>query len=722
MSRVTEILRELLSVDSLKRHWKAWAFLSLGILFTFISAYYTSKDIAEYLKHSFILESKEVTTRISLRLKAHAQILRNGAAFFESSDGITRDEWKTFIQKSQVESNLPGIQGIGYSLLISSSQLQEHINKIRREGFSNYIIRPEGKREVYTSIVYLEPFTWRNQRAFGYDMFTEPVRRVAMEKARDFDIPALSGKVILVQETEADVQAGCLMYVPVYNQNIPTATIDERRAAIKGWVYSPYRMTDLMSGILGDKLSPDENQIQLEIYDGEEISTKNLLFDSKIDEGEVNYFSEKVVRIKTIEFNGHNWKLKYSKIISQFKGEHSARIYIIMIVGTVASLLVFALFVAFIEMRNRSKQLYELSSIITKSEVKYRNFVENSTVGVFQTKLDGTILFVNNALVNMLGYSSMQELMNEKATFYYKDKARRDELVYRLKTNGKIADFEIEFVTKYGKTIILLMNAILLSDYIDGTLIEITNRKAAEKLLEQKTVQLQKTISEKDKFFSIIAHDLKSPFQGFIGITQMMAENPSDFSATELSNISTEMNSKARNLFKLLKNLLEWARVQQGTIPFEPEIIELRNSIMQDIETVKQFAENKSIQIFNDVNEMHKVIADQNMLYSVCQNLLSNAIKFSYRDGKITLKSEEVKNNFIEVSVIDSGIGMSNEIIEKLFKIEERVGQDGTEGEESTGLGLLLCKEFVEKCGGKIWVESEQGKGSKFSFTLPKAL
>ncbi|MDP3830373.1 MAG: HAMP domain-containing sensor histidine kinase, partial [Ignavibacteriaceae bacterium] len=300
--------------------------------------------------------------------------------------------------------------------------------------------------------------------------------------------------------------------------------------------------------------------------------------------------------------------------------------------------------------------------------------------------------------------------------------AKRIEFTTLLKREGKVEGFEIELLTRLGKHIVFLMNAVLYEDTIDGTIIEITKRKEAEKQLEQKTLQLQKTISEKDKFFSIIAHDLKSPFQGFIGITQMMAERPSDFSIEELSLLSREMNNKARNLFKLLKNLLEWARVQQGVIPFEPEVIGLKLSIIHDIETIKQLAKNKSIEIINDVDELHKVRADQNMINSICQNLLSNAIKFTHRNGKIILTSEEVDNNFIEVSVIDSGIGISLDLLNKLFKIEERVGQDGTDGEESTGLGLLLCKEFVEKNGGKIRVESIEGNGSTFSFTLPKAV
>ena len=165
----------------------------------------------------------------------------------------TRSDWKNFIEFSRFEKNLPGIQGIGFSFIVPKDQLEQHIKRIQAEGFPNYTIFPADDRSVYTSIIYLEPFAGRNLRAFGYDMFWEPTRRKAMELARDNDVAMLSGKVELVQETNVDVQVGTLMYVPVYKYGLPTNTIEQRRVAILGWVYSPYRMNDLMQGILDRK-------------------------------------------------------------------------------------------------------------------------------------------------------------------------------------------------------------------------------------------------------------------------------------------------------------------------------------------------------------------------------------------------------------------------------------------------------------------------------------
>jgi len=238
-----------------------------------------------------------------------------------------------------------------------------------------------------------------------------------------------------------------------------------------------------------------------------------------------------------------------------------------------------------------------------------------------------------------------------------------------------------------------------------------------ENLVEMRTLELTKLNLEKDKFFSIISHDLKSPFQGFLGITKAMAENASSFSVEELEKFGSEMYKTAKNLFTLLKNLLEWAQMQNGAMKYEPKEISLAGSITENVTILKKRSEQKGISIRSAVPENLSVYADEQMLNSVLLNLISNAIKFTREDGKITINAKAV-DEMIEIAVNDTGVGMPNKTMEKLFKLGEKVGSKGTEGELSTGLGLLLCKEFVEKHGGKIWAESEVGKGSTFYFTL----
>jgi len=249
---------------------------------------------------------------------------------------------------------------------------------------------------------------------------------------------------------------------------------------------------------------------------------------------------------------------------------------------------------------------------------------------------------------------------------------------------------------------------------------DITERKWVEEEVKLINQQLLTLNSEKDKFFSIIAHDLKGPFQGFLGLTQTLAEEATNYTAEELSEIGKEMYKSANRLFKLIRNLLEWAQMQKGSINFEPKEISLNEMAADNVEIIKMRSSNKSITVINNVTGRFQAYADENMINSVLHNLLSNAIKFTHRDGTVTISANNTLDQMVQISVNDNGVGIRKSIMDKLFKVGERTGSVGTEGEASTGLGLLLCKEFVEKNSGRIWVESEEGKGSIFCFTLPK--
>ncbi len=238
-----------------------------------------------------------------------------------------------------------------------------------------------------------------------------------------------------------------------------------------------------------------------------------------------------------------------------------------------------------------------------------------------------------------------------------------------------------------------------------------------DKLVEK----LEQLNTEKDKFFAIIAHDLRSPFQSFLGITEVLIKDAGKYSREEIAEFSKDLNSKANNLYKLLKNLLEWARMQQGAVFFDPRYLDLNEIIKSNIERLKPNADMKNVVILYGKGGNFIIKADENMVNSILQNLISNAIKFSIPGGKVEIKTNKLADTGrIEIIVIDSGIGMDENLAESLFKVGKRINRKGTAGEESTGLGLLICKEFVEKHKGTIKVKSEEGRGSIFSFTLPE--
>jgi len=259
-----------------------------------------------------------------------------------------------------------------------------------------------------------------------------------------------------------------------------------------------------------------------------------------------------------------------------------------------------------------------------------------------------------------------------------------------------------------------------------GTARDVTLTKRLEnektnalELLRKSEVNLLKMNAEKDKFFSIIAHDLRSPFSGFLGLTEIMAEDLASLTMEEIQDISLSMKKSAINLFRLLENLLHWARMQQGLIPFKKELIVLHLIVEESVAMLLDAAKNKKIDVVCDIPFEIKVFADSNMLQTVIRNLVSNAVKFTPHGGKVNITAIVVADKSVKISIKDSGIGMSPAIIDHLFQLDVKTGRNGTEGEPSTGLGLLLCNEFVEKHGGKISVESVEGNGSTFYFTIP---
>jgi PAS domain S-box-containing protein len=243
-------------------------------------------------------------------------------------------------------------------------------------------------------------------------------------------------------------------------------------------------------------------------------------------------------------------------------------------------------------------------------------------------------------------------------------------------------------------------------------------RKKAEDEISVKNEQLRNINAEKDKFFSIIAHDLRSPLSSFVGATQILTEEINTMTIEEITEITQSMKLSASNIYNLLENLLEWSRLKRDGIDFVQEQLNLNSYVNECASVFSEPARKKNIALSVAVNEGIEVIADKHMLETVIRNLISNAIKFSNPGGSINVSAHETDGHFIEVKVSDSGIGMPPELKNKLFMINEKTSRRGTGGELSSGLGLLLCKEFIEKGGGRIWVESFEGRGTDFIFTL----
>ncbi len=246
-------------------------------------------------------------------------------------------------------------------------------------------------------------------------------------------------------------------------------------------------------------------------------------------------------------------------------------------------------------------------------------------------------------------------------------------------------------------------------------------QKANEKVSHQ-NAQLQDLNATKDKFFSIIGHDLKGPLNSLTSFSRLLINHTDSLTKEEIQMLAKDFDKSLKNLFALLENLLEWSRSQTGNVDFKPEVFDIASLLKENKELLNTQAINKKINILVETDGIEVLVsAHKHSINTVVRNLISNAIKFTPNEGLIKLAARQNAKEVI-VTIADTGVGMSQEVISKLFRIDTKHSTKGTEDEKGTGLGLILCKEFVEKNGGKLWVQSEEDKGSVFHFTLAQAI
>ncbi|MFP4671137.1 MAG: ATP-binding protein [Desulfohalobiaceae bacterium] len=291
------------------------------------------------------------------------------------------------------------------------------------------------------------------------------------------------------------------------------------------------------------------------------------------------------------------------------------------------------------------------------------------------------------------------------------------EILVQGSFRGKVQVGYVQEKTGLGQVSFLQEEVSLLA-VIAENLGGIIERKMALEEVKQKKEELQRSIAEKDQFFSIIAHDLRSPISGFLSLTEFMSQELQELSQEEIQNMTWELKASAQELHELLENLLEWSRIQRGKISYRPQVLDLQPVVLQNLRLVAPAADSKEVQVQDSVPPQCQVLADRHMLHCILRNLLFNAVKFTPRGGWVRI-SAEPQGSWLQLSVQDTGTGMDQDMVRKLFHLGQKVQKPGTEGEKGSGLGLLLSQEFVHKHGGSIWVNSSPKQGSIFYFTLP---
>ena len=374
------------------------------------------------------------------------------------------------------------------------------------------------------------------------------------------------------------------------------------------------------------------------------------------------------------------------------------------------------------KLRHAQKEMYLMHS-------RYLDIFYLAPIGYCTINEDGSLQEANLALMGKLDYSHLEITKLKIYDFILPEEHDMLNLYLKnVKETGNPKSFEVRMKKKNETTFWVQLELVSFTDN-DGmsqyliAMIDISERKQIEHTLQTYTHELEKTNKTKDKFFNIIAHDLRNPFAGIMSLSDIMqkslVENNNEQASIFLKYTQMIFNS-SKSALSLIDNLAQWAKTQTGDIAVNHRKVSFNFLVSITIPIVSGNAFNKNISIETDLTEENIVYADEYLITTVLRNLLTNAIKFTHANGKIVVSTKN-KDGFLEVSVNDSGIGMNPQNLEKIFNIDSKFSNLGTNNEKGTGLGLILCKEFVELQGGKIWVTSNVGIGSTFTFTLPLA-
>ena len=425
------------------------AALVVGLALTLTISLDERARAVELTKTRFELRVLDLMGRVEQRLAAYEEVLRGARGLFEGSEKVGRDEFAAYVDSLALEQRYPGVQGLGFAVVVRPEDREAHVAQVRREVAEPiYELHPAGERDLTTSIVYLEPFRDRNLRAFGYDMYSEPVRRAALERARDTDDAALSGRVTLVQETETDPQPGFLLLLPVYRNGAPHASIEERRANLVGWVYEPFRAHDFMGNIRG----PQYADLDLALYDGDETTDAHLLYATSQPPGEPN--GQRFATLRALEQAGRQWTLAVTSAPAFDRELAMSLPHPLM--GVAISVLAAALLFQLLRQRARALSLaHAMTADLRDSRAIFANaFGKSPLLMTISDLTTGRYLEVNDAFCEVSGFSRDEALGKTSVELGWLGATERDRLRDEVQRQGKIGGLELALRSKSGVPVV----------------------------------------------------------------------------------------------------------------------------------------------------------------------------------------------------------------------------------------------------------------------------
>ncbi|MFG0287820.1 MAG: CHASE domain-containing protein [Rhodopirellula sp. JB044] len=752
---------------ALRRRGVAWGILGLSLVLTAVVWHQTDRNIERRNRDRFAYRIAEIETGIEERMLEYEQVLRDGCAFWNASEHVSRQEWHDYVEAAEIHEHFPGIQAFAFAEVIARDELQRHIDSVRSEGYPGYQVYQQTERDFYTSIIYIEPFDWRNQRAFGYDMYSEPVRREAMQRAARTGRPAISGKITLLQETDEDVQAGVLCYLPVYAKAANIATPMQREEALVGWVYAAFRVDDLMRGIVGS----DVSDVSFRISDAAVDSELQRIYSSGRDESSQSHNGYHHRNALTI--SGRDWIVDFTANPSFFDVADNNIRAIVLICGLIVDLLLFRFVLCIGKQREAAVELARQMTVdLKESESRTRSILKNASDAILSVTADGGVSAANDAaqwmflpesakrgeadlvgvqFTELISGLSFADMIDVSKAYQSLEQRNDDGIAVRCRR-----DDGTQFPCRMS-----------IGPFDDGAGYIViardeTARIAFAKELAETNRQLVKA-SHKAGMAEVatsVLHDVGNSLTGVSTSSNLIAAMLDDSAVSTLSRAIDVMNEHRDDLTDYLLNDQQGKRLPDfltqiaSTLNREKQRLVEENRHLGDhvghidriiraqqdqasssIVLTREFAAELmeqaalvnlgrhsefEIAIERDLDSSATIVTDRHKVLQILINFVANAQDAVREINDVPRRvhlSTRIRGDHVEFAVTDNGPGIAEDVLPKLMQFGFTTKNDGH------GFGLHSCDLTAKALQGRLEIENNaSGRGACFRLVLPLVL
>lgn len=717
-------------VKQLGAHLTGPTILLWGFLLSGIGSSFAWEAIHNEARLQFQIEMEDVAMRIQNRFQDYENILIQARSFMKVKGTVTHADFRAYYRDLRLSQRFPGIRGIGYSVHFPAERLEKHLREVRA-AMPGYQVWPGGLRAEYTSILFLEPLDDRNRRAIGFDMFTEPTRRAAMEAARDSGETRLTGRVHLVQDG-GQPSLGFLLYLPLYRNPSDPETPSERKKALAGYVYAPFRAPDFFGGIFPPSVAQDL-QVTFEVFDGEGFAEDSLLFDLGADEKRLSWTErlESMEGVRTLRLGAREWTIRFRSRPELLSLGNRLMPVALFLAGMVVTLFLAGLHRAvrkawaaeraLLENETRARQVLEQKvnerTFELLRERSYLNAVlENVDASIMACDGEGRITYMNRLARENFG-SPGADISTPLPGLPIEEHP-----LARVIREGQFSGVDFVQTKENGGTRIHSSSGRVIRDsegrIVGAVLVlhDVTEAQESREKLRESNRAFQAANEELEAFAYSVSHDLRGPLRGVDGFSQALLEDYGDRLDGEGKKYLGFIREGIQKMGHLIDDLLNLSRLTRM------ELVKTRVSLtaisVRILERMSREEPGRDVRW--TVEPDLWVDADPGLLTAQMENLLGNAWKFTSRtpEARIEVGSKSADGSRVYF-VRDNGSGFDMKHSHKLFGAFQRL--HSSRDFAGTGIGLATVRRVVNRHGGRIWAEAEPGRGATFFFTLPAA-